>query len=105
MRLSNKDKEFLVEDGFNTQDFYEIQQAANSVIFLLNGKRISRELALKKLGRQRYFHAVAKNYISKRDFAKQMAAEEISELNSLYECDESTVQYADQTLQEIHKLL
>ena len=61
MKLTQEEKELLIEWGFNEADFEQIERATRKTVYEMDGKKISGSEALEILGRETYLSGIARS--------------------------------------------
>ena len=80
MRLTKSDKELLISWGFAEKDFSQIEEAfyKSKTKYKLGSTPISREEAIRLLGRERYLSGIARSafhFAAGRDVPNSMSGE------------------------------
>ena len=62
-RLTRGDVKYLMSLGYEKSDIAQIQKAANSfkTVYDINGKRVTRDEAIKKLGREKFLNGLSRS--------------------------------------------
>ena len=58
MKLSKKDKEYLISIGVPETNFLQIEEAMSCTKYEVNGKKISRKAAIEYLGKETYLSGI-----------------------------------------------
>lgn len=70
MKLTKKDKEYLLSVGVAEDDFPQMEEAMSCTKYELNGKKIQRKTAIEYLGRETYLSGISRSafhYTAYRD--------------------------------------
>jgi hypothetical protein len=61
MKLTNKDKEMLINWGYKEEDLNQIERATTKTTYEMNGKKISINEALNVLGRETFLSGISRS--------------------------------------------